>query len=205
LIGIDSPELDDSRESVRFLAHAAKRFCFTRLYRRRVRLIYDWEKRDRYGRLLAYLKIDEDIFNETILREGFAAVFLKFPFREDFRRRFERAALKARAEGRGLWSPVPYPVIGPGEAKSFLERLASVRFRCTGIRRKGNLTLLEAGEGAFAALIRKRDRNRFPDPERIRGREISVTGLIEDYRGQPQVMLSQPSQIEFLKSSELRR
>ena len=100
LIGIDSPEMDDPREEVRFMAFMAKRFAFLNLFRRNVHLAYDWELEDKYGRLLAYLTTDDGaLFNELILKEGFAFAYRKFPFRKDLMERFKAAATEARRAG----------------------------------------------------------------------------------------------------------
>jgi len=87
LIGIDAPEIGDSKEEAKFRAQMARRFAFFYLYRKTVKLSYDWEIEDKYDRLLAYVWTEKQgLFNKFILSEGFAAVFLKFPFkyREEF-------------------------------------------------------------------------------------------------------------------------
>ena len=43
LLGIDSPEMGDRRETVRIQAHMAKRFTFYHLYGEEVWLSYDWD------------------------------------------------------------------------------------------------------------------------------------------------------------------
>jgi endonuclease YncB( thermonuclease family) len=69
LIGVDSQELDDAREAVRFMAFLAKRFAFGRLYRAKVTLLPGPEARDSYGRLLAFVRTaDGDLFNVTLPR-----------------------------------------------------------------------------------------------------------------------------------------
>ena len=104
LIGIDSPELGDERESVRFMAYVAKRFAFLKLYRHDVRLSYDWQLEDKYGRLLAFLTAEDGtLFNELILREGFAFKLRAFPFRPELMKRFEAAEGEARRREKGLW------------------------------------------------------------------------------------------------------
>ena len=102
LIGIDSPELGDERESVRFMAQVAKRFAFLKLYRREVGLSYDRQLEDKYGRLLAFLTTEDGtLFNELILREGFAFKLLAFPFKPELMKRFEAAESEARRGEKG--------------------------------------------------------------------------------------------------------
>ena len=91
LIGVDCPELDTDREEIRVFANIAKRFTYIKLFKKRVKLAHDWEFKDKYGRILAYVWINETLFNELIIKEGFAFSFLKFPFRKDFQERFQEA------------------------------------------------------------------------------------------------------------------
>ncbi len=67
-----------------------------------VRLEYDWQKRDKYGRLLAYAYLQDGTFlNAEIIRQGFGFAYTKYPFKflEEFRH-FEK---EARENNRGLW------------------------------------------------------------------------------------------------------
>lgn len=61
------------------------------------------ERRDRYGRALAYVYLDDGRFlNLLLVRRGYADV-LTVPPNVEFAHRFTRAALGARRAGRGLW------------------------------------------------------------------------------------------------------
>jgi micrococcal nuclease len=110
LIGVDTPELDDAREQVRLMAFLAKRYTFSRLFQSTVELLPGPEKRDVYGRLLAYIRMaDGEMFNETLVREGYAYAYLKFPFDEAWKTRLKDAESAARRSGKGLWQGEPYP------------------------------------------------------------------------------------------------
>jgi len=103
LIGVNTPEKNDARPEVRRLAAAATEFTRRLCEHRPVRLEYDWERRDRYGRTLAYLFPEDGTFvNAEIVRQGYGFAYTRFPFRhlEQFRA-YER---EARAAGRGLWA-----------------------------------------------------------------------------------------------------
>ena len=112
LIGVDTPEKNDRRPEVRQLAQAAREFTRRLCEDRQVRLQYDWERQDRYGRTLAYVFLSDGTFvNAEIIRQGYGFAYTRFPFRylDDFRR-YER---EAREADRGLWSE-PY---GPASRK----------------------------------------------------------------------------------------
>ena len=117
LIGIDTPEmhysqklLRDSRKSKKDIeaikAMGRRAYQFTRglLEGKRVDLELDVEKRDRYGRLLAYVYLKDGTFvNARIVEEGYASL-LTIPPNIKHADLFLRLYRKARAENRGLWS-----------------------------------------------------------------------------------------------------
>jgi micrococcal nuclease len=70
-----------------------------------VRLAYDVERRDRYGRTLAYVFRARDglFLNESLVRGGFAEPLVVAP-NVRHAGRLARAAVRARRERRGRWS-----------------------------------------------------------------------------------------------------
>ena len=71
-------------------------------------------------------------------------------------------------------------------------------------RTKGEPTFLNLDEPypkqIFTILIWGSDRPKFGDPEAKYGnKKVCVTGLIKDYKGVPEVVVEQPSQIEVQK------
>lgn len=197
LIGVDSPELDDARESVRFMAFLAKRFAFSRLYQARVDLMPGPETRDSYGRLLAFVRTaDGGIFNLALVREGYATAFLKFPFDETLRRELKAAESEARQAGRGLWAREPYPVVSATEAGRHVGEVLTVRFRCLRSFKRGGFCLLEADGAAFDAAVPLEVFRVLPGPLDFAGRTIEATGLVETYKGRPQIMIGVPIQLK---------
>jgi micrococcal nuclease len=197
LIGVDSQELDDAREPVRLMAFLAKRFTFSRLFQATVDLLPGPEKRDVYGRLLAFIRTaDGDMFNVTLVREGFAFAFLKFPFDESLRKELKAAENEARQAGRGLWKREPYPVIGPAEAGRNVGEIFTVRFRCLRSFKRGGFRLLEADGAAFDAAVPLEVFRSLPGPLDFEGRTVAATGLIELYKGRPQIVIGVPVQLK---------
>jgi micrococcal nuclease len=201
LLGIDTPELSDSREEVLFKAHIAKRFSFIHLYRQKVKLTYDWPIEDRYGRILAYVWTEKTgLFNRFILEKGFASVFRKYPVK--YQKEFLRAERKARQEHQGFWSDGDYPIIPAERAKNHLGELFSVRFFCIETVLSNKFLYLKGKH--FSALIPVRYLDAFQKVEKYRGRYLTVTGLIEEYKGQPQIMIFLPHQIRRKGNSQGR-
>jgi len=200
LIGIDSPEMDDQREDVRFMAFMAKRFAFLNLYRRNVHLAYDWELEDKYGRLLAYLTTDDGaFFNELILTEGFAFAYRKFPFRKDLMDKFKAAETDARRAGKGLWRKGPPLEVPASGARAYLGQLVSVRMTCTGFEKRRSFAVLHSSESGFEALVPKEFRAAFPGLEGLTGKTIVVSGLVEEFDGALQILLYLPRQLVLIK------
>lgn len=200
MIGINCPELDDPREDVQLQAHLAQRFAFYHLYHKNVRLTHDWEREDQHGRLLAYVWTEDDrLFNRFILEQGFASAFLKYPYREDYRQDFMAAEREARHQNRGLWQEPPYPEIGMNSIAQSLGRLVTVRYECLELEKKRGFVFLHSSGRSFAALIPQKNLPLFPDIETFRRAILSVSGFLEEFRGQPQIVVALPQQIERIE------
>jgi micrococcal nuclease len=103
LIGVDTPEGAGSPRGPQPLAGEAERFTQERLEGRRVVLEFDVEKVDDYGRALAYVRLpDGTLFNEALLREGYAQV-ATFPPNTRHLKEFEEAQREARKAEEGIW------------------------------------------------------------------------------------------------------
>lgn len=103
LIGVDTPETKDPRKPVQYFGKQASLFTERLVEGRRVRLEYDQTRKDRYGRTLAYVFLQDGTFvNLEIVRRGYGHAYTKYPFqRMD---EFRRAEREARLEGLGLWA-----------------------------------------------------------------------------------------------------
>jgi micrococcal nuclease len=116
-IGIDTPETVKPGEPVQCFGPQASAANERLVEGRRVRLVFDRERRDVYGRLLAYLYLPlrafyvprdvqstqrGEFFNAALVRRGLARS-LTIPPNDRFAARFERLELAAARAGRGLW------------------------------------------------------------------------------------------------------
>jgi micrococcal nuclease len=104
-IGIDTPESVKPNTPVQCFAKAASAFNERLVAGRRVTLVSDVEKRDRYGRLLAYVyrRPDGLFVNEELVQRGYARP-LTIPPDVRFSAQFTRLAGDARRAARGLWA-----------------------------------------------------------------------------------------------------
>jgi micrococcal nuclease len=102
LIGVDTPELHHPLKPVQYFAREASEFTRKMAEGKRVRLQHDWQRRDRYGRLLAYVYLEDGTFlNAEIIRQGYGFAYTKYPFR--YREEFRQHEKEARENKRGLW------------------------------------------------------------------------------------------------------
>lgn len=102
LIGIDTPETVKPGTPVQCFGPRASHFTKRQLEGKRVRLVFGVERRDVYGRLLAYAYLDGRFFNPLLIRRGLARS-LTIPPNDRFASRFQRLELEAARAGRGLW------------------------------------------------------------------------------------------------------
>ncbi|MCP4681374.1 MAG: hypothetical protein GY864_03475, partial [Desulfobacterales bacterium] len=103
-LGINTPETARKDKAAEFMAQPAREFNRKLVENARVRLEYDREKRDRYGRLLAFVFLENgDMVNALMARKGFAHVMSKkknLKYR-DLLLDLQRKAMKEKI---GIWS-----------------------------------------------------------------------------------------------------
>jgi micrococcal nuclease len=102
LIGIDTPETVRPGAPVECFGPQASHFAHRLLEGRQVRLVFGAERRDHYGRLLAYLYLGDRFFNPIPVRRGLARA-LTIPPNDRYAPLLERLELRAARAGRGLW------------------------------------------------------------------------------------------------------
>lgn len=140
LSGIDTPETVDPRVPVQAFGHEAAAHLRALVDGQQVRVDYDHQRRDKYGRTLAYLYLaDGTLVNREMVRSGYAHAYLDYTFRhmEDFR----AAEAEAREAGRGLWGGDTTPrqaqtaAVPPAEV---WVNTSSRVYHCPGTRYYGN-------------------------------------------------------------------
>ena len=101
-IGVDTPETVKPDTPVQCFGPQASHFNHGLVEHRRVRLVFGVERRDVYGRLLAYVYLDGHFVNAELIRRGLART-LTIPPNDRFAGRLKRLEMAAARAGRGLW------------------------------------------------------------------------------------------------------
>ena len=105
LIGIDAPESYNVGKKFRkeYFGKEAKVFVTNLLKNKKVKLTFDVQKIDRYGRILAYIYLENGVFlNQYLVENGFAVV-ATFPPNVKYVEVFTKAEKSARNKKLGLW------------------------------------------------------------------------------------------------------
>jgi micrococcal nuclease len=102
MLGVDTPETVHPSRPVERFGKEASEFTKASLLDREVRLCFDWDLRDRYGRLLAYIFTGPgECFNARIIREGYAHAYISYTFQ--FMDEFKALEADSRRTRKGLW------------------------------------------------------------------------------------------------------
>ncbi|MEP7162818.1 MAG: thermonuclease family protein [Candidatus Moraniibacteriota bacterium] len=103
LIGVDTPESVKPNTPVQCFGKEASNYLEDLLEGKEVRLEKDVSETDRYGRLLRYAYLDDELVNEKLVREGYASA-ASFPPDVSKQDLFRQAEGDARTHERGLWA-----------------------------------------------------------------------------------------------------
>lgn len=106
LIGVNTPESvhkDSSKNTEE--GQIASEYTKNLLTGKKVKLEFDVSPRDKYGRLLAYVYLDEKMVNKTLLEEGYAKI-ATYPPNVKYVDEFTKIQKKARENKKGFWNSV---------------------------------------------------------------------------------------------------
>jgi micrococcal nuclease len=104
LLGADSPETKHPSLPPQPWGPEATEFTRAFVEGRSIRLAFDRERKDKFGRFLAYVYVEDRLLNEALIRAGLARARLQYPYAAEMKRRFAAAESEAKAAKRGIWS-----------------------------------------------------------------------------------------------------
>lgn len=209
-LGIDAPEVGTFYGPGDPLSDEARILNRDLVSGKKIRLEFDNEKFDPYGRTLAYVFVDDVFVNEQLLRTGLAKTLI-IPPNDKYAKRLQIAEKEAKGLRKGIWgnlSILKYPegnsdfVIKPGSATRYIDQRVVVRGKITRFRKSDKVLVLKMEDGLDIVL--------FPDswsnfsffniiPEDYYlGKPVEVIGKIRMYRGRPNIIVSHPISIRAL-------
>jgi len=102
LIGINAPELKLDKKYKLSLGKNAKTYLKSLIEGKQVKLSYDLQSKDKYGRTLAYVYLMDGTFiNAMMLRKGHAKILTKYPFTK--KKDFLIYQEMAKSKSLGIW------------------------------------------------------------------------------------------------------
>lgn len=102
-IGINTPEINDKRSNLSCYGEEARLQNKKLVENKEIRLIKDVSDKDKYGRLLRYVYVNNLFVNLELVKQGFAQVST-YPPDIKHQQEFILTEQKARREKIGLWN-----------------------------------------------------------------------------------------------------
>ncbi len=217
LLGINAPEITDPGGDL------AKEFLRNMILNKNIILKRDITEKDDYGRYLFYVYCGNIMVNKEMVRCGLAETRF-FPPDTLFKKEFQKVEKIAIRNKKGLWTfPVfqipdtsgiitketPLAELQPEvisylDASRFYGKTKTVEGTIVVTNNTGKVCFLNFNKDwkrYFTAVIFASDFGKFPaNPEDYYlNRKVRITGLIKEYKGKPEIIVKNPSQIEIMK------
>ena len=197
LLGINTPELGRAGAPDQPLARAARERLVALLADRCVTLVFDREREDRYGRLLASVRLEDKTRVEAVLlREGLAWT-VAVPPNLAHLKRHQAAEAQARARGLGVWGE---PAYAPAAAERLTPQDTGFRIVQGTVRRVAQGAygaFLDLAPGVTLRIAREDLRYFHLKPERFLGRRVVARGWVAEYKGGLRLRLTHPAMLTF--------
>jgi endonuclease YncB( thermonuclease family) len=159
-------------------------------------------KEDRYDRVRAQGFAGSSWLQVALLERGLAQVQIA-PDRNECSPELYAAEGQARAGRLGIWASVTYIPKRPQAMKNNSSGFQLVEGYVTSVGSGGGRVFIDFGSDGqrlFSAVIAPEDRRAFRgfDLDGLTAHHIRVRGIVQEYRGRPEIALSNPAQIEIL-------
>ena len=176
LLGINTPEIAHSSKPGEALGKQAKSRLKELIGNRLVRLEFDRERHDKYGRLLAHVWLrDGSWINSQMIQDGLAHLYI---FAPNFRHagkllEHEKAA---RLKRSGIWGKPRFKIVKKANVTpSMIGQFRLVRGNITYVEKSG----WKAKMGSLLVTIPRAYREWFKSPPKLKvGQQIMVRGKI---------------------------
>lgn len=201
LIGINAPELGHDGQPDEPFASAARDRLSSLVLGREIRLVFEEQEHDHYGRSLAHLELmDGTQVEEALLKEGLASAIAIPPNVREITR-LQAAEALARHAHKGLWgdSHDVYVSVAAETLNPAHTGYRLVHGRITHVGTSHKYVYLDIGP-RFALRIAHDDWQRYfrAQPESWRGARIEARGWITEYQGRLHMNLGHPAMLRRL-------
>jgi micrococcal nuclease len=201
LIGIDTPELGRDGKADQPYAVAARDALRSLLEKRpELDLRLDRTRHDIHGRLLAHaFLVDGTSLSAWLLERGYATLLIIPP--DDWNAAcYQAAERRARTDERGIWALPRYHAIASTRLRKTARGYHVIEGRITHIGKSAHSLWLDL-EGKVAARIDRKDLEYFTAVSwpGLLHRKIIVRGWVHPYRGEMQIRLRYPTDLEVVE------
>lgn len=159
-------------------------------------------KQDRYDRVRTQGFVNGTWLQRALLEQGLARVAIA-PDRNECSAALYDAEAKARSRRIGLWASAATSARSPQDMKGTVGSFQVVEGWVTNVGGGAGRTFIDFSsdwQRGFSAVIAPEDRRAFRgyDLQGLTARHVRIRGMVQDFRGRPEIALSNPSQIELL-------
>jgi len=199
LIGINAPELGRDGAPHEPYALAARDRLRERVLSKRVLLSFEAENRDRHGRWLAHLKLQNGSRVEDELLEAGLAFAIAIPPNIGEQARLWEAEARARQARRGVWNDPYFEPRDPGSLTTADAGFRRVRGRVSHVGRSRKYVYLDMGPRFALRIAHAHWAQYFHGrPESWQGVQLVARGWIADHGGRLHMTIGHPAMIERL-------
>lgn len=209
-LGINAPEVltyDSPGES---FSDEAKNLNENLVVGKKIRLEFDKERYDPYGRTLAYVFVDDVLVNEELVRKGFARAYIINP-NDKYADRIIKAQEEAKLGRKGIWGDL-YSLeppggnndflIKPSNASRYIDQRVVVRGKITKFRKSDKVLVLKM-DGQLDIVLFPGSLSNFrffniKPEEYYMGKPVEVIGKVKMYKGRPNIIVNHPISIRAL-------
>jgi micrococcal nuclease len=198
LLGINTPEVQHRSQMADAGGMEAKQWLINKVKGTKIRLETDFERQDKYGRILAHVFTENDEhINQHLVEAGLAAVSI-YPPNLLYADRLINAQQKAESSKIGIWGEEQYAVLSvaqlPNGGHPGWTRLQG---KVVDIRGSRKFVYLKFSP-RFEVRIERKWLPLFTEFEKYPGQTIEVRGWLNKYKGGYSMLIRHPSAIKRL-------
>lgn len=195
-LSINTPEVAGRNRIAEAGGEEAKTWLMQRLTSKKVKLEFDVERKDKYGRTLAYVFSDDgQQVNLELVRRGLAAVNI-YPPNLKYVDMLLSAQREAQVAGLGIWKNPAYAPLHVESLDNDYKGWKRVRGRIRGVKKTAKYRYLQFSD-RMAVRIEKKSLGLFPDLSAYIGQSVEVRGWLFKQKHRLVLPVLHPAQIEF--------